>query len=130
MGYTSPNLQIKFDNVQPLQGGEHVVTYNTDAGVLPHLILFVTNAINSLDFPDKSKNNIFPFLARDFININNINVQEANITIFDCFGKVAFKSNSTNDSTRIDVINLFNGFYMIQVHKGKEIVTKKLVITI
>jgi len=128
-GYTSSERQIKFDSVQPLQGGEYVVTYINDTGCpsTSTFNLIVTNAINSVDFPDNSKINIFPVPARDFININN--VQGANIAVFDCLGKVVLKSNCADDLTRIDVSGFFNGFYLIQIQRGKEIVTQKMIIS-
>ncbi|MEI7502032.1 MAG: T9SS type A sorting domain-containing protein [Paludibacter sp.] len=128
-GYISSERQIIFDKVQPLQGGEYVVTFINDAGC-PNTSTFnliVTGSSTSVNSPSTAIIDIFPNPAYNFVNVNN--AKGAKISIFDSLGKVVLESNCADDLTRIDVTGFINGFYMIQAQKGKEIVIKKLIIT-
>ena len=128
-GFTASGREIGLTNVQPNQSGDYIATLINTAGCQSQLThsLTVTGSATSVNSPSSAIIDIFPNPASDFIDINN--AKGASISIFDSLGKVVLKSNCADDLTRIHVTGLFNGFYMIQARKGKEIVTQKLIIT-
>jgi len=128
-GFTASGRGLELTNVQPYQSGNYVVTFINAGGCSSQYThsLTVTGLSTSTKSPNNAIVDVFPNPAIDFINVRN--AKGADISIFDSMGKVVFKSSCVDDLTRVDVAGLFNGFYMIRAQKGKEIVTKKLVIT-
>jgi len=136
-GFTATTRAITLTNIQVAQFGDYVASYTNDNGCIsnytfnvagtPSLIKTDNTTISSVNNIAEFGLGFYPNPANVFININN--AKGADISIFDSLGKVVLKSNCADDLTSLDLTGLFNGFYMIQAQKGKEIVTKKLIIT-
>ncbi len=63
---------------------------------------------------------IYPNPAYDFITIENLNVQVQNLRIFDITGKVCLSSITIKDN-KIDVSDLSNGLYFIEINNTKRL---------
>lgn len=68
---------------------------------------------------------IYPTLTKDYIYIrNNSNHSSCNYTIYNTLGQVLIKSKSLN---RIDISNLLNGMYILQLQVNNTTITSKII---
>ena len=81
------------------------------------------NDLSQLDFK------IYPNPASDILNIKSqINLSDANVTIFDAIGRQVF-SSELNNSERLTInINEWNnGVYIIQILSNKSTLVKRMI---
>jgi len=90
---------------------------------------YLTGAgLNTADFPvgvkdiSRSNINIYPNPASDVISIDN--VENVEISICNIYGSEVIKTNKT----KIDISNLANGAYFVNIDDGIKVVTKKIVV--
>ena len=90
---------------------------------------YLTGAgVNNADFPVGVNNilesniEVYPNPAKDIITIKNANISQ--IIVLDIYGAEVIRTNSS----KIDVSNLANGTYFVNINNGISIVTKKVII--
>ena len=104
-----------------------IVVCNTYAGmsVLINTTADITTDVSKVAAPDYFDINVYP---NPFTNQLNVDVGENNSTIilFDIMGKVVFRGTGIG-LIPINIDNLDNGIYFIQVMSGEKTYTKKIV---
>ncbi len=83
----------------------------------------ITTNLSDTD-PDQFK--LFPNPASDWVEINS-NTKVSAIRIFDSVGKLKFNKNNI-DLNHIDISNLANGYYFVQIETNNGIISEKLFI--
>ena len=82
----------------------------------------------SLDNSDGSEIKIYPNPAQDYIKIENLNKNIPSNTrkysIFDMFGREILKGNFNNNQQEINLQNIPNGVYYLQIIDNKEVIKK------
>lgn len=93
----------------------------------------ITITVNTCTGIDEMTNNSSVITVKPNPNngVFNINSKLSNytITIIDVTGREVFKRSSFNENSQIDVSDLQNGVYYIQISNGKQQATQKMLIT-
>ncbi len=96
------------------------------------------NLISSLDNPtsvdkivDNLSVNIFPNPIKKVINIDHTNFDNLRLSLYDYSGRIVFTSDLTGSSSTISVNlpNIDNGIYFLQLKSNRGVFREKLVIT-
>lgn len=99
--------------------------------------LIITNAQNdqaiyynqNLSTPAFGKNNwsLYPNPANDLLHLQNANIKEANVEIYDVSGKLCITKAINVNDTSIAVNNLMNGIYLIKISNDNETFSGKFI---
>lgn len=99
-----------------------------DANALDYTLSF-DDAITGID-EISSSISISPNPTSDFLNVNVGNLNKFDFSIIDITGKIITRQKSNNQYCKIDVRNVNNGIYFLQIMYNNEVVkTEKIVIS-
>jgi len=70
---------------------------------------------------------IYPNPTTDFIFIENKEAKEFEVTIFDLFGKRIYNNVFSNTHEQIQLGDLANGIYFIEIRNGKRSGTQRII---
>ena len=93
-----------------------------------------TNCVPNVGVKEKPKPTsemvVYPNPANDLININIEGITDFKntfISIYDNMGRIILKEKVTSDKKEININNLSNGLYLVQLQSGQRILSNKLV---
>ncbi len=125
------NGYVRFKNVSP---ATTIKTFNSDFGgqIYQQFTIGLATAINDYIFTETALLNIYPNPSNGqvFINIDLPKRQDISIVITDVTGKLVLRreiKNITAESLELDLSEIKNGIYFVQLQTEKEIVTKKFI---
>jgi photosystem II stability/assembly factor-like uncharacterized protein len=104
--------------------------FNMDA-TTGGIFKFAGTVINGISNKEFSKNvSVFPNPSKGLVNVEVSKANGSNIAIniFDTMGRVVYTKSSALSATQLDLNNLANGVYMMQVQTGENISMRKIVI--
>ncbi|QZE14931.1 T9SS type A sorting domain-containing protein [Halosquirtibacter laminarini] len=70
---------------------------------------------------------LYPNPATDFISVDVVGLEPAQITIYNVMGAIVYQSNSYNEGDKIAVYHLTAGLYMLQMNVDSKKVIKKFI---
>lgn len=87
------------------------------------------NSTVGIETPDMLEMTVSPNPAKDYVNVVPANANEVyNIRMFDMTGKVVVEKVNLVQETRIDLVNLPKGVYLLEVVQGQKVANRKLVV--
>ena len=95
------------------------------------LILFRADLLEEAPEPTANNNlpnwsyDIFPNPTKDFINVQQV-PKNVTITLFDLKGQEIQQLKSNQDNTKLDLRNLVDGVYMLQLSDGVQMISEKI----
>jgi hypothetical protein len=124
---TTSSLGTNFNN---LSAGSYTCTVRNNLGCTDTTLVYITNncntSINSFTIQSNFLN-IYPNPNTGNFTIETNSFDKKLLQIFDVTGKMVL-SQSINGKTDIDVSNLINGVYFIQVKTDENISTQKILV--
>lgn len=122
---TGDEMFLFFFSWSPYQDGDEDLVFSEEDHI-PFYNDCSSAVLTSNDEPQLSSVSLFPNPAKDYVLIES-DTNFDKVTLYDVLGNVVLRKNGT-DITSIEVKNLTDGSYVIQLESNGAILSKKLII--
>jgi len=116
----------KFGTFTLLDNSENTYKFTTDENVNGSGRFFLHTSSEILNTTQEAGNDVILYASNKKIYIKNLSIIDGFITIYNLQGKEVFKNKLIKKDTEIDVKNLSEGVYIINLQQGSSIFKKKI----
>lgn len=107
--------------------GFYRVTLTDDCGSYTDSIEVALGGIASINEQDAFNTNVYPNPSNGLYTITLEEFEDVTLTVFNTAGKVVLTKSLANQSTKIDLSNQTNGFYIMRLVGDNKVATKRLI---
>lgn len=108
------------------------IYFDFNPGVATNTVLSTVVQPNSIEdgIIDRIGNiNVYPNPATETLNVYSKNFGNGQILLYNAIGKLEISKKMTSDRSELNISNLVEGVYFVQIQIGEDIKTEKVIIT-
>lgn len=107
--------------------GFYRVTLTDDCGSYTDSIEVALGGIASINEQDAFNTSVYPNPSNGLYTVTLDKFEDVTLTVFNTSGKIVISKNLNNQSTKIDLSNQTNGFYILRLVGDNKVATKRLI---